>query len=368
MFQRKKRLVTDYLIMGVILSSFAMIILSFYIDIQTATYFLFLNIVLSIGSYFMLMRSGHKYLYWAGIVIIFALMHYVLFSSSLKLVDTLIFISIICFAAVVSIRPLDAMNHRVLYWGAVICSIQLILTMNESQYYSENHWLQYVYINSNTAATVALNLLACIAVGAFRFRKKRMWLFSAVLAGCVLYIIYLTHSRSSFLASLLMLGLLGWNHFIPQKEKLAGWLLCAPLLAVPIVTSVFQLIFRTDAVWLGKTLFSGREQHWIDAIGTIWSNLIHVENAFTTGLNTALRLPYLCGIVGTVVYFIYYRSLAKDICRSTMTEGKLNPAVLVLGTLFVQQSFESTIISGSYCIAYISMAILGTAAWLGEKR
>lgn len=368
MFQRTKRLVTDYLIMGVILSSFAMMFLSFYVNIQTATYFLFLNIVLSIGSYIMITKSGHRNLYWAGLVIFFALAHYAMFSSSLKFVDTLIFISIICFAAVMSIRPLDAMNRRVLYWGAVICSIQLIRTMNDSQYYSDNHWLQYVYNNSNTAGTVALNMLACIAVSAFSFRKKRMWIFNGALAGCLLYIISLTHSRSSFLASILMLGLLVWNYFKPQKTKLAGWLLCTPLLAIPVVVIVFQWVLRADAVWLGKTLFSGREQEWGAALGTIWGNLIRAENTFTSGLNTALRLPYLCGIVGTVMYFVYYQRLARDLCRRTMTEGKLNPAILVLGVLFVQQSFESTIVSGSYCIAYISMAILGMAACLGDKR
>ena len=102
MIHQEKRLVTDYLIAGVIVSSFAMLMLPFYVGIQTATYCLFLNLILAIGSYIMLLKSGHKYLQWAGVLIFFALAHYFFFSSTLKLVDTLIFISIICFATVVT--------------------------------------------------------------------------------------------------------------------------------------------------------------------------------------------------------------------------------------------------------------------------
>lgn len=368
MIHQEKRLVTDYLIAGVILSSYGMFLLPFYAGIQTATYCLFLNIILSIGGYIMLMKSGHRYLLWAALVIFFSLLHYLLFSASLLIVDTLIFISIICFATMVSIRPLNAMNRKLLYWGAVICALQLIWNMNDSQYYSENNWLYYVYMNSNTAAAVALNLLACIAVGAFRFNRRIMWVFNAVLAGCLMYIIFLTHSRSSFMAGILMIGLLIWNYYSPRQESLAGWLLWMPIIAIPVVVVAFQFVLHTDAQWLGKTLFSGREREWSEAVGVVWRNLIRVENTFTSGLNTALRLPYLCGIAGTIVYFLYHQRLAKDLCRRTMTKGRVNPAILVLGTLYIQQSFESTIISGSYCIAYISMCMLGMAAWLGEKQ
>lgn len=368
MIKQEKRLVTDYLIAGVILSSFAMLFLSFYVDIQIATYCLFLNLILSIGGCIMLIPSGHKYLRWAAALIVLALLRNILFWGTIKFVDTLIFISIICFATVVSIRPLIAMNCNLLYWGAVVCALQLILNAHDPQYYSLEQWLVYVYMNSNTAAAVALNLLACIVTGTFRYRKRIMWVFSTALAAYLLYIIYQTHSRAAFVSGLLMVGLVAWSHFKPLKETLAQWMLWMPVIAIPIVVLVFQKTFHADVTFLDKTVFSGREDLWADALQVIWSNLIHMENQFTSGLNTALRLPYLCGIVGAVLYFLYYRRLAKDLCQNTMNAGRLNPAILVLGTLFIQQSFESTIVSGTYCIAYISMCMLGMAAWLGEKK
>lgn len=79
MIAQKKRMVTDYLIGGVLLSSFAMLFLSFYIDIQIASYFLFLNLALSIGACLMLIPSKHVYLYWVAGLAALSLLQYLLF-------------------------------------------------------------------------------------------------------------------------------------------------------------------------------------------------------------------------------------------------------------------------------------------------
>ena len=125
----------------------------------------------------------------------------------------------------------------------------------------------------------------------------------------------------------------------------------------------------TDIELLGKPLFSGRETLWSESLSIIWNNLVQMKNDFTGGLNIALRMPYICGLLGTVLYFalLFYgtKSMQRQARCQNYKIGLL--AIVLFECLLFQQSTESTLISGTYSTAFITMTVLGFAKSTGEN-
>lgn len=366
MVSTNKRL-SDKILSLILLSSFCMIGCAFFMDIDTITLFLFLNIALCILAYFVQIRTNRVMVKCSLIMIGIILLHYLLYMETLKFVDVLILISIICFVKVVSNNQLTKTNQNILFWGAVICSVLLIVNMNNPDYYNENDWLQLVYENSNTAGVVGLNLFACILLTLEERKRTILKIIAMFILLGLARVVYLTSSRSSFTAMLLLIVLYLWQ----KRKKIRGFFLklflFLPILMIPLMIAYYEVI-PDEFLYLGKTLHSGREILWDEATQTIFTNFWNGENAFTSGLNVVLRLPYLCGLIGTVVLFVFLYKLIMYLNKRTSIEKYSNFALIAFGCLLFQQSFESTIVSGTYCICFLSYAVLGFAEKEGSKQ
>ena len=213
-------------------------------------------------------------------------------------------------------------------------------------------------MNTNTAATVALNLFAIIICAFLSNNKFWKKLILALISIGLFVILYSTHSRSAFLASIILVVLLILNKYSFIKYKFIKTLVLFPVISIPFVTIFMTYIIPKDAILLDKTLYSGREELWIDAVRTNIDNIVHLQNNYTTNLNIALRLPYLSGILGSILFFILMRQIIQRIQKNTKT-NLINPASIVFCGLLIAQSFESTLISGSFSICFLSISVLG---------
>lgn len=361
---RKWIITIDTIVSVIIISSYGMILGTFYIDIAFTTYFLFLNIALSFVGIGLLIRSKDQLINIAVFFAILTIVHYLFYWGTVKLVDELIVISVVCYAAIIGNIQLSEKNRKLLVIGAVICTVFLLFQFNKPQYWTYQGWLQYIYVNTNTAATVALNLFAIIVCAFLSNRVFWQKLVLALMSVGLIVILYSTHSRSAFLAGIILVLLLILNKYRLIKYKFIETLVLFPVISIPFVTILMTYIIPQDAVLLDKTLYSGREELWIDAVRTNVDNILHLRNAYTTNLNVALRLPYLSGLLGAILFFILLRRIVVRIQKNTNRE-LINPASIAFCGLLIAQSFESTLISGSFSICFLSISVLGFAnCWM----
>lgn len=355
------------LIRLVILSSFCMIFLSFWLEIGQVTIFLFINIAASILAYIVSFKNRNRAYYGGLLFIAAALAHYLIFMDTLKLVDSLILISIVCFGITVAEYQLDSISKKILLIGSVVCAVTFLLNVTVVDYYTEQEWLVFVYENSNTTAMIILVMLACVLLVGMKLEKIIWKIASGILATLLVGLVWLTSSRASFVAALLMVVafVVKLKFSIPPIIYKIFYLF--PFIIIPIMINVAPDYVSSESEYLGKTLLSGREILWQDAVEIVWSNFTHLENEFTSGLNVVLRLPYLCGLIGLVLFFYLFYKMTMKLNTLTVAEKNTNCALLVFCCFFVQQGFESILVSGSYSIAYLVMALLGLAtSWKEE--
>lgn len=351
------------LILMTICSAYCMISLSFVLKVQHASYFLFLCIAFSLCSFGILMYTEKSILTNIALLFSFVTMgHYLIFSGTVKLVDSLIVISVVFFAVVTYTVQFSKRNFEALILGAVICSLMLILKMGDSQYYTYQGWLMYVYNNSNTAGVIALNLFVIMMLGSKYIKKKYLRFSLWTISAFMLNVILKTSSRACFFSAILYVILLMLEKRRRLLHAVERILLLSPILLIPIITVFISLWFSHDLVVLGKPLFSGRDYMWLDAVSTVFNNFIRLRNDYTSGLNTAFKLSYLSGMFGVVLFFLLFQKIISN-ARKNMggVASGANLAILAVGVVFLNQSFESVLVSGSYAVCYLTMAMFGLA-------
>ena len=124
----KNKNILDNLISIIIICAFSMIFLSFYLNIQYATYFLFICIACSFLAFsIILINHTNKIIKLSLTFAVVSFLRYLMFFGSVKFVDTLIVVSIIFFATVVYLVQLNKTNRLILLISAIVCSLFLII-------------------------------------------------------------------------------------------------------------------------------------------------------------------------------------------------------------------------------------------------
>ncbi len=98
------------------------------------------------------------------------------------------------------------------------------------------------------------------------------------------------------------------------------------------------------------------------------NNLVSFRNDYTSGLNVALKLIYLSGFCGMFLFFAVFLRAEKEARLHDEENGtRVNPAYIIFCAIMVAQSTESTLVSGSFGVAYLSVSILGLANYWRER-
>ena len=116
----------------------------------------------------------------------------------------------------------------------------------------------------------------------------------------------------------------------------------------------------SDIELLGKPLFSGREQGWKLALENLIQNPF-VHYTFEEGtLNLLLEGIRRYGILAMVGYMWVLFSLRKENLDKVSLRSYL--AYLGFHLVMFQQSFESTLITGSYSVYIWTYMLLGVSS------
>ena len=115
-----------------------------------------------------------------------------------------------------------------------------------------------------------------------------------------------------------------------------------------------------ESEFLGKPLFSGRESEWAYLINYIKETPFSISNLPIGGLNLFLVGVIVFGIVGFASYFLLL-FVIKPSDENNIGLGFKQVAYIAFLCVFIQQTFESTLILGSYGIYIFSYLLLGIA-------
>lgn len=238
--------------------------------------------------------------------------------------------------------------------------IQFVLEPN----YSFANRLQLNFDNPNmTGIAVCAPSMFLVLMMVEENRRNIKWIYGILLA-LVVYIIYLTENRSS-LITLVAFCAMAWLAVRKKKSFRATGKMTYTLLKLTPLLVMFVYIFLftvlpSDLRLLGKPFFSGREYSWKLALEQLWRNPF-THYTFEEGtLNLLLEGIRRYGILAMIGYMWVLFSLKKENLDKASVRSYL--AYLGFHLVMFQQSFESTLITGSYSVYIWTYMLLGVSS------
>ena len=239
--------------------------------------------------------------------------------------------------------------------------------------YSEYGQLMLYFDNPNMTG-IALNVPATMLVlMAAENKGKKGNYINLILLAVILYMTYMTQNRGSMFAIVLLIVAAVFAVYLKRPKRLCSSLTWRILKLTPIIVmliyTVMYLILPKSLEIMGKPLFSGRESAWIVAWESIFDNPF-AHHTFEEGaLNLFLEGAARYGLLSMIGYFVLLISFDKT--RVELSEMSVTKylAYVAFHTCLFQQSFESTMLTGSYSIYIWSYALLGIASMrITEKK
>lgn len=203
-------------------------------------------------------------------------------------------------------------------------------------------------------------------------QKVSVKIIDTVILAVLAYMIYQTQNRGSLLSLIVAIVAAFLASFKKKPKRLHSPACFAVLKLTPIFVMLLYvgmfLILPNDIDILGKPLFSGREASWLTALKTIISNpfarLRFEDGAFNLFFEGVTRY----GIIAMLGYFLLLISFGKtkDELHQMTTANYV--AFVAFHCCLLQQSFESTLLTGSYTIHVWSYLLLGIASMASKTE
>lgn len=225
--------------------------------------------------------------------------------------------------------------------------------------------LPLLYLGYSNPNTTAIYLLLNQSILIIFLRNIRQWwlkLLVTVLCVYEVYLLFLTGSRTCLLASILIIAfyLSGKKFHIPRIVIIVAILF--PLAFVWIYTGLYASGQYIDKVFLGKELFSGREQLFYEIFSNISGSLAFgdvTQYAFTNAHNAPLTIIASVGVVGYVLYFLYYSNFIFSYYKKNSSIQQ-NIALVTIMATFLHSASEAVLMVGG---AQYSI-IVATLYWI----
>lgn len=361
-----KRSVSSVIIDLIIINAALMIFLSYYMSKEVTRYFLFAVMLLPFFPYLIdLYNNAFKFnriLFFTICIVMFHCLYVVR-----NVPNLIMFSTALMFIYYLQKHGLDKQNIWLLFLSSVVLSLQATINLTDkSTYYSFMHFEQadkifrLAFQNPNMAGIVLSNLAIIMIVSIFFF--KNPWLKFCMLGIAILVVslTVLTNNRGSIgtlLIFVLLLLIYRKGNSFPNFTKYV--LLFSPFLIIIASIIMFKLLPR-DLVFLNKPFFSGRELLWQYTIETIISKPFLIRSYAVGSLNIVFNGIYVYGFFGMIGYFAYLGSL-KFIHPHDKALSYQQVAYMGFFSLFFQQSFEATLIFGSFAIYILSYLLIGVA-------
>lgn len=225
--------------------------------------------------------------------------------------------------------------------------------------------------NPNMTGIALLAPAMILVVMLFEKQKVSVKIIDTVILAVLAYMIYQTQNRGSLLSLIVAIVAAFLASLKKKPKRLTSPVAFALLKLTPIFVMLIYillfLILPEDLELLGKPFFSGRELAWINAIKSIVTNPF-VHHSFKDGtLNLFWEGAARYGVLAMIGYFwilINYGKTKEELKRM----DKINYiAFVAFHCCLLQQSFESTLLTGSYTVHIWSYLLLGIASMKSTK-
>lgn len=236
-------------------------------------------------------------------------------------------------SAFANIRITEAQKRTVLRIAMVALVVVMMVFFKQDKmntyYYSIMPGITAEKINPNTMAMMYLffYFFACMELRGLPY-KKTCYIISFALFAVFFYLIYLTHARTSLLALVVafILNTVLWGrHAVPKLKFVFLALFLCTLLCVFAYLLFYKIVGEGFKI-LGKSLFSGREIVWTEALSIIKNHLFFgydssfafSEGRYLSAHNSLLGVLFVFGIIPTAILIaVFYRSFAVTATKKT---------------------------------------------------
>lgn len=342
----------------VIFLATSVLILSYFFDKSITRFSLFLLVGIPAIIYLLnLFLSGKIHL--RDVLILLMFFSCFLFIGNVTNPRLLFFLSPLMFLAILERQPITENMFHLLGLMSILNSFIAIIYSFFPISYSYNGDLSLVFLNPNMAGIVLSNLFVLIYSYRAYLSQKRGKILLLPLLIALFVLIYMTKNRGSLLVIFLLLfiDILRNFHFYIGR-KIAFFLVLMPLFMIFFYIFLFSIL-PSDFELFGKPFFSGRETMWLNILLSLSSPDLNMLNEKDVGLNMFLVMISEVGVCSLFFYIVYMFLFLKH--REEVETLPRFQYLAYCGMLFfyVQQSFESTLFTGSYGVCFLSYICLG---------
>lgn len=223
--------------------------------------------------------------------------------------------------------------------------------------------LYYSFDNPNMTGISLCGFGMILVLMASEERKLPGKLLRYAVVAMTIFLVYLTENRGSFFTLILMVAAALLTTLPRKPIRITSDLVYTLLKLLPILILFIYVILYSvlphDLRLMDKPFFSGREKDWQIALTQLLSDPFSYHRFEDGTLNLFLQGSVLYGLVAMVGYFWLLFTIKKPDLKSISNTRYL--AYLGFHLCFIQQSFESTLVTGSYNIYIWSYMLLGIA-------
>jgi hypothetical protein len=255
---------------------------------------------------------------------------------------------------------LDKKNLLLLYGCNAILILVHLFGSRKAQAFSEEQGNVLIssFNNSNMTGIIITSSLFILITSIFYHKKKYLKIASIILVIIGIYLLIQTNNRGSMLGLIVLFLLIIVSRGKSKSYNLyTKSILIFPIIFVFLILYLFNVL-PTDIMINNKPLFSGRELEWQYIVYYM------IENPFSTHTLPFSGLNYI--IVGIIEYgifaILFYILLLFNYRPNLINSGKINHknvAYFAFVCIFIQQSFEATLITGSYGVYIFNYMLLG---------
>lgn len=221
--------------------------------------------------------------------------------------------------------------------------------------------LREYFHNPNMVGILSLNLSYLLILYAMLLKRGTGRLLCVALALSLIPLLIATQNRGSIFSLVLCVGAFAASYSRRRVPAIVvvGFLLLPVL--IPFLQGSVLSYFNEDAVVFGKPVESGRTNIWANQLEEISGSLFALHRLSVGGLNMFLAGLRGYGLLGYFAYTLFVLSLCLQISVRLVHPAALFAFCAFL-SIFFQQSFENTLVTGGFLTEFLSYYLLYVAA------
>ena len=347
----------------IIVMTTIMLVLSGILGIETTKYCLYVIVALCyVKAIYVKIQPLQLILF----LIIFIVSFIVVITNNGVFASWIIFISSLIFAIDLFRFGIDKSTWKLLKFCSYIICIAFIGYAIFDPNLSHYDQLTLYFDNPNMTGIAISAPTILIVLMVAENKGKLLNVFNWILLLVMMFLIYLTQNRGSVFSVLLLIIVTVFSIYPKKTRKICAPWVWKVLKFIPIFVMFIYIgmyfALPESLEFLGKPLFSGREGAWVSALIKIFITPFSYHRFEEGTLNLFLEGAARYGIVSIVCYFVLLMSFGKkkeEMKKLSMTSYL---AYVAFHCCLIQQSFESTMLTGSYSVYVLTYILLGVAS------